>query len=231
MKKPLPLLAALCLGGILASGTANADVVYSIDSQSLTNPVGAVGFTFNFNKFDQSLGTLTGVNFTIVSSIDSGSFIVENNADAIATVRNPFDSLTVIDNQSSGADFFGNNVTLLTSPGTSGAGNSLAASSSRTYTITNSPILAANVVTDIGSEFWSSYSSVNGSGLVSFKAFIAPNATVSGGNFSLISDGMSANTVLRLTYTYDAVPEPSTYVLFGLGGLALVVAYRRKRTA
>jgi len=28
-----------------------------------------------------------------------------------------------------------------------------------------------------------------------------------------------------------AIPEPSTYALMGLGALALVVAYRRKRAA
>ena len=28
--------------------------------------------------------------------------------------------------------------------------------------------------------------------------------------------------------SYQSVPEPSTYALFGLGALALVVAYRRK---
>jgi hypothetical protein len=31
--------------------------------------------------------------------------------------------------------------------------------------------------------------------------------------------------------TYTAIPEPSTYALFGLGAVALVIAARRKRTA
>ena len=36
------------------------------------------------------------------------------------------------------------------------------------------------------------------------------------------------NTVFDLTVTGTAVPEPSTYALFGLGALALIVAYRRR---
>ena len=44
---------------------------------------------------------------------------------------------------------------------------------------------------------------------------------LSGGTFSLTQNGN--NIVLNY-----AVPEPSTYVLFGLGALALVIAYRRK---
>jgi hypothetical protein len=232
MKKNLTLVAALCLGVIIASGTANAAPLITTNyiTQTFTNNVGSSGYTYDFAKYNQSLGQLLGVTFSIVSSIDSGSFVVQNNASTSATVRNPVDSLTVIDNQSSGADYYGNNVTLLTSPGTSGAGNTLAANSSGTYTITNTPVLADNVSTDIGSGFWSLYSSATGSGIVSFYASIAPNATVSGGNFSLNSDGMSANTVLSLTYAY-AVPEPSTYALFGLGAVALVIAARRKRTA
>ncbi|MCE9587275.1 MAG: autotransporter-associated beta strand repeat-containing protein [Verrucomicrobia bacterium] len=45
---------------------------------------------------------------------------------------------------------------------------------------------------------------------------------LSGGNFSLAQNGN--NVVLNY-----AVPEPSTYALMGLGALALVIAYRRKR--
>ena len=46
--------------------------------------------------------------------------------------------------------------------------------------------------------------------------------TRAGSTFSISQNGQD----VTLTYT---VPEPSTYALIGLGGLALVVAYRRKR--
>ncbi len=46
--------------------------------------------------------------------------------------------------------------------------------------------------------------------------------TLAGSSFSISQNGQN----VTLTYT---VPEPSTYALIGLGGLALVVAYRRKR--
>ena len=46
--------------------------------------------------------------------------------------------------------------------------------------------------------------------------------TLAGSSFSIGQNGEN----VTLTYT---VPEPSTYLLFGLGGLALVVAYRRRR--
>jgi hypothetical protein len=47
--------------------------------------------------------------------------------------------------------------------------------------------------------------------------------SVAGGGVSSFSVGLSSEVIAS-----NAVPEPSTYVLFGLGVLALVVAYRRK---
>jgi hypothetical protein len=44
-------------------------------------------------------------------------------------------------------------------------------------------------------------------------------------------DNYTLSSPLNVTVTGTAVPEPSTYALMGLGALALVVAYRRKRTA
>jgi len=70
--------------------------------------------------------------------------------------------------------------------------------------------LLLNTVQDAG-YYWNE-ASVNGDRFTPFSN-LAANYQL-GGNFSGV--------------TYTAVPEPSTYALFGLGALALVVAYRRK---
>ena len=58
---------------------------------------------------------------------------------------------------------------------------------------------------------------------------IAVNGTyitgISGG--TIVGYSMD-NNYSRNGFIASAVPEPSTYALFGLGALALVVAYRRK---
>jgi len=236
MKKTLSLLTIVCLSGLCFSGTANAAPLITTNyiTQTLTNSVGATGYTFNFNKFDQSLGTLSGVNFTIVSSDDQGSFTVTNSLSSSVKVYNPTDYLDVIDLQGSGADFSGSTVTLTTSPDTGTTrfnGATLGANSLGTYTLSPADqSLASNVFSAINSSFWNLYQSSNGSGFVSFTAFNSPQVSVTGGAASFDMSGVLANTVLKLDYVYT-VPEPSTYALFGLGGLALVIAARRKRTA
>ena len=92
MKKPLALLAALCLGGIIVSGTASAAPLSPTNyiTQTFTNNVGSSGYTFDFAKYNQSLGELLGVTFTVVSSIDSGTFVVQNNAQTSFYSKKPF---------------------------------------------------------------------------------------------------------------------------------------------
>lgn len=238
MKKNLTLVAALCLGGILASGTANAAPLYSTNSQILTNSVGATGYTFNFNRFDQSLGTLTGVNFTIVSSDAQGSFTVTNSLSSSVKVYRPVDSLSVEALQgtfdSGNTTYYSDDLILTTSPGTGNnqaSGATLGANSSATYTLDPAnQSLASNVFSAIDSSFWNLYQSSNGSGLVSFLAKSSPQVSVTGGVGGFNMSGVTANTVLQLDYLYSAIPEPSTYALFGLGAFALVIAARRKRT-
>ena len=77
-------------------------------------------------------------------------------------------------------------------------------------------------------DFLSVAGSINGFNASNFAfdttGFTAPDGALNGGSWSVGVDG----NALALTY---AVPEPSTYALFGLGALALVIAARRKRAA
>jgi hypothetical protein len=54
-----------------------------------------------------------------------------------------------------------------------------------------------------------------------------PNYQIYNTNVTDVGNGGGVNLGVIVT-KYNGVPEPSTYALFGLGALALVVAYRRK---
>ncbi len=53
------------------------------------------------------------------------------------------------------------------------------------------------------------------------------DSSLTGGTWAITETGTSGANTLNLTYT-TAVPEPSTYALFGLGALVLMIATRRK---
>ena len=229
MKKTLLALAlTACL-----SASSQAAVSY----QTITNAVSSSGVNYVFNKFNEQYGTLTGVTFSIVSSIDSGSFNVLNSAATSARVRAPFDSLSVYDNQGSGGDYLGSVINFTTTPSTAGAGATLASGAKQTYALVSNS-LSGGVSQDFDlSAFLASYQSVNGSDNVSFSAFNGPNTTVSGGNYTLNSTQWLNSTVLTLTYDYTtapaAVPEPSQVAasLLLIGGIAGFVIVRRRKNA
>lgn len=52
---------------------------------------------------------------------------------------------------------------------------------------------------------------------------------LAGASFSINQSGQNVVLSYNAAPPGEAIPEPSTYVLFGLGALALVIAYRRKR--
>jgi T5SS/PEP-CTERM-associated repeat protein len=56
------------------------------------------------------------------------------------------------------------------------------------------------------------------------------DSSLTGGTWAITETGTSGANTLNLTYT-TAVPEPSTYALFGLGAVGLLMVLRRKKTA
>ena len=215
----MKFIAPLLIAATLVTGASASTTVF----QSVEKTFDNVGTTFSFDKFNGSLGTLTGISFSIVSSVDSGSFYVRNNTGDVLTVKTPKDYLTLVDNQSSGADYDGANITLVSTPPTGTAGYALAGNSSQTFTITNKSLIGTGTINTDLSSYLAAYT---GTGSVTFDAAIAPTVLIQGGSATFDMSGISNTSVLTLTYVYDAIPEPSVAMLGGLGALALL---RRRR--
>ena len=221
----MKLIAPLLIGATLVTGATAATVVLPDVTKSVTSS----GTQYSFAKFDQRLGTLNSVTLTIVSSDDSGSFSVTNNAAIAARVKLAVDRFFVVDDLTGGTDlsYDSGSVGLATTPPTTGAGHLLAAGATQTYTLTGKSLIGGIAQDFDLTSVLASYQSATGAGSVSFTASNAANATVTGGDFSFSATGVANSTALRMTYDYTAVPEPSVAVLGGLGALALLRRRRR----
>ena len=231
MKKIIPFIAVLCFGGILASETALADVITNTSSVQLAQSSFS---NFNIQKFDSNLGTLTGVRVTVDFATLQGAFEVVNNDVTTASISD-YSSLFSIKGVGSLGYTAQNNVTfdpVQTSPDWNII--SIAGGGSQTFTIVSGQdftSLLPSATQTIASGYFSAYESVGGSGTVTFQAKNSQSITTTGSSYTLNSGTSGANTQISVIYTYTAIPEPSTYALMGLGALALVVAYGRKRAA
>ena len=174
----------------LSGSLTRADLI----TQTKTLAVSSTGTEFFFDTFDQRLGTLNSVAFTLVESLDSGSLTVKNNAAGNARVRNPLDSFNLVDNQGGHADYIGSQLhftTNPTTPGTSSGGFTLGAGLTQSFglvSIDNQATMTMMggipIVTNL-TAYKSLYQSATGSTQVSFTADHQPMATVTGGNFVL----------------------------------------------
>lgn len=237
MKKFLAPLFALCLGAIFASEAAQASSYYytTNTSQTITNTVYRSWQNFVFNGFNEidpvkgGLFDLLGVTVTINSSELAGSSFVQNNGQDPASVTGYSSTFLVNASNSLGYTALSNSITsIATTPDWStvtiapGATQNLTLNSGQYFVNPSTPNIQ-----NIASGFFNAYSGV---GTIAF-ALRNPMLLASDGDiYTANVTGAGAFTSMTVTYTYG-VPEPSTYVLFGLGGLALVVAYRRKRAA
>ena len=227
MKKILQVLAVT----LIAVSSSQADTVFQSDSHAIS---ANTYDRFSFNQFDSSLGTLTGVTFSIVSCVNSGSFNEAATNGVKSNATNIKANYVIEDIQNGAAQLKNNYVYASTTPGMGGV---QITNSSQTFTLSEYELFnnKASRVTNLSANL----DSYIGSGLVSFDAAVIPNQYSVGGpgspyvSVSFNFDNWVTTYGLSLTYDYTvaAVPEPSTYALLGMGALGMGMAMRRKKTA
>lgn len=171
----------------------------AVVTQTVSQNVNFDGVNFAFNQFDSNLGTLNSITLKVVNSIDSGLFYVFNYNNFSINIKKPNDSLTIIDNQGSGADYNGDDIYFVTTPDTANLGYTLAGNTSQNFTITPKSLIGdTEVIRDLSS-FADQYT---GTGNVSFDLLIGFSVTISGGVYTIDTTTLTNQTTLQLIYTY-----------------------------
>ncbi len=213
------LLAGLAAAFLATSATA-ATVSFS-DTKS----VGAAYTDFYLGKFNTGLGTLTAVQIKIDFSTLAGSFTVTNGevvAMNVSQIKSYFD---LVENLTLGVSQYSPSKTVTTSVALPVV---IAAGGTQTFTV-SAQNLVTNYTENILSGYFSAYQSVGGLGTVALSANDGQMITTTGSIYSVNSSALGASTKMTVTYTYDAVPEPTTIGLLAVAGGVILLAVRRRR--
>ena len=224
MKKLLTLVAA----AILAIPTAQAAIIFQ--TQNFSNVTS--GTSLSWNRFDSSLGTLTGVVFDFGGSL-SGSFsITDTDPFSDVTVSNPNARLGLIfSGVGAPSPLQGTAATFATSPA---SGFTVSGGTTQVFVVdpspfTLTPYTSSNLIA----------SAAYFTGLSTFDTSILRimGATLVGGTSSQDYSGALAGGSVELTYTYTPVgpapiPEPGTWAAAALlvGGAAFA-RWRKRKSA
>lgn len=209
---------------IFGLGSAErAEAATSTQTLSVSTALTDWSQNLNFNKFDSSLGTLNSVSFTFSSSVTTTITVTNTGTSSSnGTVRTEI-RISLVDPSGYFAgdapqiDAF---VPLSDAPYTLAAGANQQLGpfsrnvSSGGYNYTTTQVLA---------EF-------TGTGTIplTLSTFTQTLLANNGGNTSA-SQVTSANGNVTLVYDYTAVPEPTTALLVGAGGVALLLRRRRSQ--
>ncbi|MFC5050146.1 PEP-CTERM sorting domain-containing protein [Rubritalea spongiae] len=234
----------LVLGSIMSAGV----LASSVNAATIQTSQAFSGFSsesFNLNlleKFDSSLGTLTGVNvhYTITSS--GGLAQYDNEAGSATGSIDVSHGVTSSLNSGS---------TPLVNNGFSTSWSNLEIQSSESGVVLGANDGDGAGVQSTGSDYYEFspaggtlntnsdiYTGAIGAYAGNSGEYLPVITVVTGQSLTTTADGAVStgsspsivNGLLTITYTYDsvvAVPEPSSTALLGLGGMALILRRRR----
>lgn len=191
-------------------------------SQSFSN-LSDSSIPLTWNQFNPSLGTLTGISL-IINGSTTGFFTVFNS-DQIdpATLSNPKDRLRLtFTGSGSPTAQQTTQVGLSTTPPMPFV---LPQDSSASFSLSPDPQFLGSVTNSLFS--FSSYFT----GLGTLSSSLAQPFTLTSDNSGYTTvdySTMFASGSVSLIYTFQAVPEPSTYVTFGISGIGMLMLIRRK---
>lgn len=207
-------LAVVCAGAL----TSMANTV----SYQLTGTADSNGKAYSLSQFDPTLGTLTGITLT-ATGYEAGSFTVRNNLGTSDFVNAPKDNFVTLHyiSESDSTAYLAINKTLAT-----GDTFPYAIAGFQQLSFTLSAGNAFTTYTDIFSDFAGRKSNYIGTGNVNFSIDNAPQVTTTGGFYTTNTTGIGAVETLHIVYTYDPVPEPSTWACLIIGGM-IFLARRR----
>jgi len=222
------LLAATCCLALGLSSLVRAETVLQ------SNPYSVAGSPFpqtlNWNKFDPSLGTLTGVSLTI-NGTSSGYVLVQNTDVDPLEISNFFNKVRLT--------FSGT----ISNPGSQTSANTLIStdpsipSSPAVYQLSGGSteqfdLGSAQALTGLSNDLTAFLSYFTGPGSFTTNVFQLPAIASSNSGFTDVENSsLATGGVVSIVYTYSPVPEPSTYAM-ALAGLACggySVFRRRKR--
>ena len=224
MKYP-KILSALALLSIL--GMEGHSVTLSYINQTNNFAVKSGSISKQWQQFDPTLGTLTGINFEASAGL-SGSFQVQNQNTNTNQILVQFSS----DRISVGFQGVGNPGQVIgtryepisTVPDSASTGTYIDQGTTTTFSINDGQTMILPM-----QNFLPFKDYFTGLGTVSTVFSQLFSVQVTGGTFSVNSENVLATGSATLTYIYQ-VPEPSaaSLLIFGLGGLVAVRCVRRK---